>query len=75
VFPISFFFRSTPTSTAQELKRQIKVLMFGPYGTVVDMPKGLTEIATPFLKAKGWCQPMRALFERLTPPSTSTKLD
>ena len=40
-------------STAQELKRQIKVLMFGPYGTVVDMPKGLTEIATPFLKAKG----------------------
>jgi 2-haloacid dehalogenase len=53
VFPISFFFRSTPTSTAQELKRQIKVLMFGPYGTVVDMPKGLTEIAAPFLKAKG----------------------
>jgi len=39
---------------AQELKTQIKVVMFDQYGTVVDMQKGLTEIAAPFLKAKGW---------------------
>src|SRR6202161_3792798 len=28
--------------------------MFDQYGTVVDMQSGLTDIATPFLKAKGW---------------------
>jgi 2-haloacid dehalogenase len=28
--------------------------MFDQYGTVVDMQKGLTEVAAPFLKAKGW---------------------
>ncbi len=28
--------------------------MFDQYGTVVDMQGGLTQIATPFLKAKGW---------------------
>jgi 2-haloacid dehalogenase len=28
--------------------------MFDQYGTVVDMQKGLTEIAGPFLHAKGW---------------------
>jgi 2-haloacid dehalogenase len=37
-----------------ELKRTIKVCMFDQYGTVVDMQTGLTEIATPYLKAKGW---------------------
>jgi 2-haloacid dehalogenase len=36
------------------LKRSIKVCMFDQYGTVVDMQGGLVEIATPFLKAKGW---------------------
>jgi 2-haloacid dehalogenase len=36
------------------LKREIKALAFDQYGTVVDMQKGLTEAATPFLKAKGW---------------------
>jgi 2-haloacid dehalogenase len=39
---------------AEHLKRKIKVVMFDQYGTVVDMQKGLTEIAAPFLKAKGW---------------------
>lgn len=39
---------------AQKLKNQIKVVMFDQYGTVVDMQKGLTEIAAPFLRAKGW---------------------
>ena len=39
---------------ADELKRRIKVVMFDQYGTVVDMQKGLTEIAAPFLQAKGW---------------------
>lgn len=36
------------------LKTTIKVCMFDQYGTVVDMQGGLTKIATPFLKAKGW---------------------
>jgi len=36
------------------LKREIKALVFDQYGTIVDMQKGLTEIATPFLAKKGW---------------------
>jgi 2-haloacid dehalogenase len=38
----------------EELKSSIKVCMFDQYGTVVDMQKGLTEIAAPYLKSKGW---------------------
>ena len=41
-------------TNAAELKRSVKVCMFDQYGTVVDMQGGLTAIATPFLKAKGW---------------------
>ena len=44
----------TDTTCADELKQKIKVVMFDQYGTVVDMQKGLTEIAAPFLQAKGW---------------------
>jgi len=36
------------------LKREIKVLVFDQYGTVVDMQKGLREAVTPFLQQKGW---------------------
>lgn len=36
------------------LKREIKVLVFDQYGTIVDMQKGLTEAVTAFLKRKGW---------------------
>ena len=36
------------------LKREIKVLVFDQYGTIVDMQKGLTEAVAPFLKKKGW---------------------
>lgn len=36
------------------LKRDIKVITFDQYGTVVDMQKGLTEKVTSFLKDKGW---------------------
>jgi 2-haloacid dehalogenase len=36
------------------LKREIKVLVFDQYGTVVDMQKGLREAVTPFLQKKGW---------------------
>jgi 2-haloacid dehalogenase len=36
------------------LAREINVLVFDQYGTVVDMQKGLTEAATRFLKDKGW---------------------
>jgi 2-haloacid dehalogenase len=39
---------------ADSIKKQIKVVMFDQYGTVVDMQKGLTEFATPYLKDKGW---------------------
>jgi 2-haloacid dehalogenase len=39
---------------ADRLKAAVKVVMFDQYGTVVDMQKGLTEVATPFLKDKGW---------------------
>jgi 2-haloacid dehalogenase len=39
---------------ADELTQKIKVVMFDQYGTVVDMQKGLTEIAAPFLQRKGW---------------------
>jgi 2-haloacid dehalogenase len=38
----------------QLLKREIKVLVFDQYGTVVDMQKGLTEAVRPFLAKKGW---------------------
>jgi 2-haloacid dehalogenase len=41
-------------SSAEELKKTIKVCMFDQYGTVVDMQGGLTQIAAPFLKARGW---------------------
>jgi 2-haloacid dehalogenase len=36
------------------LKRTVKVCMFDQYGTVVDMQGGLAQIATSYLKAKGW---------------------
>ena len=36
------------------LKREVKALVFDQYGTIVDMQKGLTDIAAPFLKKKGW---------------------
>ena len=36
------------------LKREIKVLVFDQYGTIVDMQKGLTEAVGPFLEKKGW---------------------
>jgi 2-haloacid dehalogenase len=41
-------------ATADELKKKVKVVMFDQYGTVVDMQKGLVDIATPYLKDKGW---------------------
>ena len=36
------------------LRREIRVLVFDQYGTIVDMQKGLTEAVTPFLQNKGW---------------------
>ncbi len=41
-------------TTAAELKPAIKICMFDQYGTVVDMQGGLLEVATPFLRTKGW---------------------
>jgi 2-haloacid dehalogenase len=37
-----------------DLKSSIKVCMFDQYGTIVDMQAGLTEVARPYLAAKGW---------------------
>ncbi|MGE5157080.1 MAG: haloacid dehalogenase type II [Gemmatimonas sp.] len=37
-----------------DIKKNVKVCMFDQYGTVVDMQGGLTAIAAPFLKKKGW---------------------
>jgi 2-haloacid dehalogenase len=42
------------TTVDPALRASIKICMFDQYGTVVDMQSGLTEIATPFLKRKGW---------------------
>ena len=41
-------------ATLAELKKCIQVVMFDLYGTVVDMQGGLVEVATPYLKSKGW---------------------
>src|SRR6267142_1240111 len=38
----------------ETIKKEVKVCMFDKYGTVVDMQGGLTTIATPFLKERGW---------------------
>ena len=38
----------------EDIKKNVKACMFDQNGTVVDMQGGLTAIATPFLKAKGW---------------------
>ena len=43
-----------PASIAEILKREIEILTFDQYGTIVDMQTGLTELVTPFLKDKGW---------------------
>jgi 2-haloacid dehalogenase len=40
--------------TNEDIKNNVKVCMFDQYGTVVDMQSGLTAIATPFLRNKGW---------------------
>ncbi len=40
--------------STKHLAREVKTLVFDQYGTVVDMQKGLSEAATPFLKEKGW---------------------
>ena len=42
------------SSVDPAFRAAIKICMFDQYGTVVDMQSGLTEIATPFLKKKGW---------------------
>ena len=36
------------------IKKNIKLIIFDQYGTIVDMQKGLTEAVIPFLKKKNW---------------------
>ncbi len=38
----------------EAIKNSVKACMFDQYGTIVDMQGGLTAIAAPFLKTKGW---------------------
>jgi 2-haloacid dehalogenase len=38
----------------EAIKNNVKICMFDQYGTVVDMQGGLTQVAAPFLKGKGW---------------------
>src|SRR5215831_18896648 len=38
----------------EDIKDNVEVCMFDQYGTVVDMQGGLTAVATPFLRGKGW---------------------
>lgn len=38
----------------EQLRTSTRVCMFDQYGTVVDMQSGLTEVATPYLRSKGW---------------------
>ena len=38
----------------EAIRANVKVCMFDQYGTVVDMQGGLTAVAAPFLKDKGW---------------------
>jgi 2-haloacid dehalogenase len=40
--------------TTSVLRREIKVLSFDLYGTVVDMQGGLTDFVAPWLAARGW---------------------
>ncbi len=42
------------TEMTELLRREIRVLVFDQYGTVVDMQKGLTDAVGDFLKDKGW---------------------
>ncbi len=41
-------------TTLDDIRNTTKLLMFDQYGTVVDMQGGLIEVATPYLKSKGW---------------------
>ena len=36
------------------IAHDIRICMFDLYGTVVDIQRGLTPAAAPYLKAKGW---------------------
>src|SRR5262245_59308844 len=46
--------RLTMNAAAEAIKETVKVCMFDQYGTVVDMQGGLTAVAAPYLKKKGW---------------------
>jgi hypothetical protein len=56
------------------LRREIRALVFDQYGTIVDMQKGLTELAEPFLRAKGWTGSRQQL-RHLVAPDALRKLD
>jgi 2-haloacid dehalogenase len=38
----------------EKLRKEVRVVMFDLYGTVVDMQGGLVAAVTPYLAAKGW---------------------
>ena len=43
-----------PGTANDILKREIQILTFDQYGTIVDMQTDLAEAVTPFLRDKGW---------------------
>jgi 2-haloacid dehalogenase len=49
-----YLIQRRPNVSYQTIKNEVKACMFDQYGTVVDMQGGLTAIAAPFLKEKGW---------------------
>jgi 2-haloacid dehalogenase len=45
---------SRMNAAAQAIKESVKACVFDLYGTVVDIQGGLTAVAAPYLKEKGW---------------------
>lgn len=45
---------SAAGTALEVLKREVSTLVFDQYGTIVDMQRGLTGAAAPFLRDKGW---------------------
>ena len=62
------------TETIDVLRREVKVLAFDQYGTIVDMQKGLTEAVTPFLKREGLGRKAEQL-RHLVAPDALRELD
>lgn len=52
--PPAAFLKEALMADIETIKRDTAICMFDLYGTVVDMQGGLTRMATPYLRQKGW---------------------